>query len=91
MDISDGLSIDLFRLAKESRVGAEVRLGDVPVFPGASTEQALHGGEDYELLFTAPPKRRVPPSFQGIPLTAIGVITSGRGINLPVRGFQHAV
>lgn len=101
MDLSDGLSIDLYRLARESRVGAEVWSGAVPVFPGASLHQALHGGEDYELLFTLNPRRKAPPSYEGIPLTAIGVVTARRGLTLigpdgrrrplPVEGFQHRV
>ena len=101
MDLSDGLSIDLYRLAAESRVGAEIRLADIPVFPGATVEQALHGGEDYELLFTLNPRRKAPASFEGLPLTAIGSVTAGRRLTLigtggrrpplPIRGFQHSV
>jgi thiamine-monophosphate kinase len=52
MDLSDGISLDLHRLCLASRAAAE--LDEVPVFTGATLEQALHGGEDYELLFTAP-------------------------------------
>lgn len=99
MDISDGLSIDLYRLAAESGVGAEVRAADIPIFPGANLDQALHGGEDYELLFTLDPRRKVPAAFQGIPLTAIGHITGrrrltlvgadGRKTPMPIKGFQH--
>ena len=51
IDLSDGLSIDLHRLCTASGVAAA--LDEVPVFPGATLEQALHGGDDYELLFTA--------------------------------------
>ena len=58
MDISDGLCIDLYRLCVASGVRAEIM--DVPLFPGATFEHALYGGEDYELLFTLPrlPTRR---------------------------------
>ena len=89
IDISDGLSIDLYRLTSESCVGADIRAGAVPRFPGASVEQALHGGEDYELLFTVPPGRRPPPAA-----IAIGTITARRRLTLdraplPIRGFQH--
>ncbi len=99
MDLSDGLSLDLFRMAAESRVGAEIWAEALPVFPGANRHQALHGGEDYELLFTLGSGRQVPQSFEGIPLTAIGVVTPdrrlsligarGRRSRLPVGGFQH--
>ena len=51
IDVSDGLALDLHRLADSSGVG--FRLDDVPVAPGATLEEALGGGEDYELLITA--------------------------------------
>jgi thiamine-monophosphate kinase len=58
IDVSDGLSLDLRRLCLASGVSAEV--DEVPVFRGASLDQALHGGEDYELLFTAGASARPP-------------------------------
>jgi thiamine-monophosphate kinase len=79
MDLSDGLSTDLNRLIRESGVGAEV---DVDRLPLAGTlQQALNGGEDYELLFTVPEARagRLPRSIAGVALTRIGRITGGRG------------
>jgi len=48
MDVSDGLALDLHRLADAS--GAGFRLDEVPVAPGATLDEALGGGEDYELL-----------------------------------------
>jgi len=72
MDLSDGLSLDLRRMCLASGVSAEI--GPPPVFPGATLEQALHGGEDYELLFTLPPGSRPPARFDGVPLTRIGEI-----------------
>jgi thiamine-monophosphate kinase len=51
MDLSDGLSIDLRRLCLASGVSAH--LDTVPRARGASLHQALHGGEDYALLFTS--------------------------------------
>ena len=60
MDLSDGLSMDLTRLAARSGVGAEIDAQAVPVFAGASLQQALHGGEEYEFLFTVRPAARVP-------------------------------
>jgi thiamine-monophosphate kinase len=72
MDLSDGLSLDLARLARASGLGAEI--GPPPVWRGATLAQALDGGEDYELLFTAPPRAPVPADFEGIPLTRIGTM-----------------
>ncbi len=73
MDLSDGLSLDLRRLCLASGVSALLE-GELPVFPGAAVDQALHGGEDYELLFTTRPRTRVPAEHAGIPLTRIGTI-----------------
>jgi thiamine-monophosphate kinase len=58
IDISDGISLDLFRLAKASGLAAE--LDRVPVARGSTLERALHGGEDYELIFTIPLGKRAP-------------------------------
>ena len=58
MDISDGLALDLHRLCVASGVAAE--LETVPLLKNATVDQALHDGEDYELLYTAPPSVRVP-------------------------------
>ena len=74
LDISDGLSTDLAHLCEESRVAAEIDAASLPIYPGATLEQALHGGEDYELLFTASPATRVPRSIAGVPVTRIGRI-----------------
>lgn len=67
VDLSDGLSTDLRHLCQASRVGAEVELQALPV-SGALQQHAtrrgrrpldyvLHGGEDFELLFTVPPSK----------------------------------
>jgi thiamine-monophosphate kinase len=82
MDLSDGLAMDLARLTKASGVGAEIQAAQVPLFPGASLSQALHGGEDYELLFTLPKKVHPPRTFRKLPLTAIGRIRARPGIDL---------
>jgi thiamine-monophosphate kinase len=94
MDLSDGLSLDLHRLSLASGLSAEI--GAPPRFPGATLEQALHGGEDYELLFTAPARARVPPDFEGLPLTRIGTMRQGRpgaveleGAPLAPLGYDH--
>lgn len=94
MDLSDGLSLDLRRLALASGLAAEIAMP--PIFPGATPQQALHGGEDYELLFTVPPGKRVPPAFQGIPLACIGEMRRGPagavtldGAPLAPLGYDH--
>lgn len=87
MDLSDGLSLDLHRLCLASGVAAELE-DTIPVFRGASLEQALHGGEDYELLFTARPKTALPDSFEELALTEIGVIRNGKPGLLQFRGKQ---
>jgi len=92
MDLSDGLSLDLHRLCAASGVAAEIVAP--PVFRGATLEQALHGGEDYELLFTA--RGPVRAKFEGLQLTRIGTIRKGRagevrldGAPLPALGYDH--
>jgi thiamine-monophosphate kinase len=94
IDISDGLSLDLQRLCLASGVSAEIV--DPPRFPGATLEHALHGGEEYELLFTVRPGTRVPDRFDGLPLTRIGTIVKGpagdirhNGMPLAALGFDH--
>lgn len=78
IDLSDGLSTDLAHLCEESAVGAKVDAAALPVRSGANLEQALHGGEDYELLFTASPEARVPRSIAGVAVTRIGRIVHAR-------------
>ena len=92
MDLSDGLSLDLRRLLLESRVSADLVSAAIPVARGATLDQALHGGEDYELLFTASPGRKLP----ALPITEIGIVTKGKhgairldGKQLAARGFDH--
>jgi len=78
IDISDGLSTDIEHLCVESGVSAEIDVPALPLFPGATMEDALHGGEDYELLFTARPSARVPRHIAGVPVTRIGKIMKSR-------------
>ncbi len=94
MDLSDGLSLDLHRLCTASGLRAEISAP--PVYRGATLEQALHGGEDYELLFTAPARVRVPEAFEGLALTRIGTMRKGTagaveldGEPLPPLGYDH--
>jgi thiamine-monophosphate kinase len=88
MDLSDGLSTDLARLCAASGVGARLWAAKIPrpELPGAATplQLALDGGEDYQLLFTVPPRKapRLPRRFQGRDLHPIGEIEASRGIRL---------
>ena len=105
IDTSDGLSTDLAHICEESGVGAEL---DAALIPRARVgkparqvdlDLALHGGEDYELLFTAHPGKRVPAQIAGVAITHIGQITRGhrifvgggkRAVNeLRPRGWEH--
>lgn len=102
IDISDGLLIDLSRLCDESKVGARIYIEKIPVsyelkkaasYLGISPiKLALSGGEDYELLFTAPANKKVKA------LLHIGEITeserviidsSGRKKAFSAEGYQH--
>jgi len=74
IDLSDGLSTDLAHLCRESGVAAEVDASALPIHPTATLAQALNGGEDYELLFTAPASARLPRQIAGVPVTLIGRI-----------------
>jgi thiamine-monophosphate kinase len=94
IDLSDGLSLDLHRLCLASARSATIE--EPPRFRGATLHQALHGGEDYELLFTTPAAVRVPGEFEGIPLTRIGAIGKGpagavvlEGARLAPLGYDH--
>jgi len=78
LDLSDGLSTDLTHICKESDVAAEVDVTLLPLHAAATLDQALHGGEDYELLFTASPAARLPRSIAGVPITRIGLILKAR-------------
>jgi thiamine-monophosphate kinase len=78
IDVSDGLSTDLAHLCEESHVAAEIHAANIPIGPAATLQDALHGGEDYELLFTASPTVRIPKSIAGVPIAAIGTILSTR-------------
>jgi thiamine-monophosphate kinase len=85
IDLSDGLSTDLAHLCKASGVGAEVDEVALPMHalaarlgPERALPMALHGGEDYELLFTAPAAVRMPRQIAGVAITPIGRMTRAR-------------
>lgn len=110
IDTSDGLSADLEHLCQSSGVGARLWADRIPMVrvPRAlqargfdPRELALHGGEDYELLFTVPSRfsQRVPTVYRGVPITPIGEIIPGRTMllveadgrtaTLEARGWDH--
>ncbi|MGE5362214.1 MAG: thiamine-phosphate kinase [Bacteroidales bacterium] len=101
MDLSDGLADAVQQVARASGVGAKIRAGDIPVPAAAApwleregrdtVTAAITGGEDYELLFTVPGRRRrlidaLRRGLSGVPLTAIGVITRGPEVVLTREG-----
>jgi thiamine-monophosphate kinase len=100
IDTSDGLSTDLRHICDESHVGAIMDAAALPTTRADNARQlALDGGEDYELLFTAPANRRIPSQIAGVLITRIGAMTRGRQIKLqfpdgklkplPAAGWQH--
>ena len=103
IDISDGLSTDLEHICHESHVGAEIEAEAIPRAQVGRTKKrvaldlALHGGDDYELLFTS--SAAVPAQIAGVRVTRIGRTVRSPGLrliggdgkpqSLPVRGWEH--
>ncbi len=99
IDISDGLSTDLRHLCDESGVGAEISENLIPVAASSTFAFGLHGGDDYELLFTAPEGASMPARLAGVAITQIGITTKdrkswlrrkdGKRVRLAARGWEH--
>ena len=107
IDVSDGLSVDLHHLCRESGVGAEIYSDKLPLsselchFQKQPSRLALHGGEDYQLLFSVSPRKlssllKIQEKYK---ITCIGKILKGKKIfevnrqgnkrPLELKGFQH--
>jgi thiamine-monophosphate kinase len=102
IDLSDGLSTDLFHICEQSAVGAAIMENAIPRPQGATLHDALHGGEDYELLFTAPSAKKVPAQIAGVPVSPIGeiirsrkgemrILSAGKWKRMTSAGWQHFV
>jgi thiamine-monophosphate kinase len=103
IDLSDGLSVDLTHICDESGVTSILISNKVPIAKNANLELALHGGEDYELLFTASKRAKVPSRIANVAVTEIGEIRNRRDYSsaiqilgdngkvrpLPQRGWEH--
>jgi thiamine-monophosphate kinase len=99
MDTSDGLADAITQICRASGTGATIDASALPVHPGAPAAfadrdpilAALAGGDDYELLFTTPRRRRgrlrhVMSHSRGVPLTKIGELTAGPEVVLVREG-----
>jgi thiamine-monophosphate kinase len=105
IDVSDGLALDLWRVCMASGVGARLLLDRIPIAPGATEDEAMGGGEDYELLATLPGNNGVAAAGEelrdtfGVALTDIGETTEAPSIvavandtierPLDPRGWDH--
>jgi len=102
IDVSDGFARDLSHICDESGVGVRIHADALPVGAGASVDDALTGGDDYELIFCAPDPAAVAATFVGIGLavpTAVGevvaagrtLVRDGRETDLGAGGWEHQV
>jgi thiamine-monophosphate kinase len=96
IDVSDGLARDLRRLAQASGVGVE--LDDVPVASEATIDDALGGGEDYELVIAHRDPKKLVALFRSLGLTvpiAIGRVVADTsrltlgGVDVDDVGWRH--
>jgi thiamine-monophosphate kinase len=111
MDLSDGLADAVSQVCEASGVGADLTAEHIPIAPEVrqwfeargldAVREALHGGDDYELLFAVPRRRRraflAASRLAGVPVTRIGVCAEAAGVRVdgrtdladPSAGFRH--
>ncbi len=100
IDVSDGLAGDIGHILKQSAVGAVIHAEKIPLAKGATLEQALHEGEDFELLFTvSADKADVLRRCKRHRFFEIGTISSKKGLflvnakgrkqEIQPKGFEH--
>jgi len=104
IDISDGLTQDLFHILEESQGSANLNISKIPLSSqlkkfakDKAIDYALNGGEDYELLFTLSKKeaKKIPAQVNGTPLTIVGEIIRGKqkiiadGKEISPQGYDH--
>ncbi len=94
VDLSDGLSSDLRRICEASGVGAEIESAAIPLGYRATLADALNGGEDYELLFTASAGLGLPADIDTVRMTRVGQMTAKAGVRLDgvelqAGGWEH--
>ena len=101
IDVSDGFTLDASRLAEASGVGLRIEIARIPVAAEASLDEALGGGEDYELIATMPADaliaaREAMREAFGVALTDVGVVSErgllvvgadGRGTRVGAEGM----
>jgi thiamine-monophosphate kinase len=89
LDVSDGLLLDALRMARASQVDIRICAEAVPLRAGAVLPDALGDGEDYELLFSAPPELGSAWGSGFAALTRIGEVLPGSGRVLDENGNEY--
>lgn len=102
IDVSDGVATDAAHVARASGVTLHLRLPDLPLAPGVSAEDAATAGDDYELLFTAPPEARAAAEraalATGTRVSWLGDVRAGRAVAelhaadgrvVDLTGYEH--
>ena len=90
IDVSDGVAAEVDHLCAASRLQATLQLAHLPLFAGAEASAAVAAGDDYELVFTAPPSAEAAVTTAAraaeVPVAVIGTVQAGK----PWRGCWDA-